>query len=400
MKTAIEPYRRLFRLPGVPSLVALGLVTRIPATATGLTIWLHAADTLEVSALQAGVVSAASTVGIAVGSPLLGRVVDRRGVRPVVAVTTLAQVVFWLAAPSLPYEALVAAAFVGGLLMLPVFGLIRQCVAAMVPKEQHRTGFALDSMCVELSYMIGPAVGAAAVSLLSSTVAMRAVGVGFALAGLGLYLLDPPSRSAEELAEGPQRKVPTRHWLNVRVLTIFGVTAALTFVLTATDLAIVATLQRSGDTVWIGLVIGLWCFASLVGGFVYGVLPRGFSPLVMIGGLCALTIPVGFVGGGWWWLIPALIPGGLLCAPSLSTTVDYVNKSVPAAARGESMGMHGTFLTIGVSLAGPVAGLIIDAWGPKWAFTGAGLIGLVLVLVAVPFWRMPVKAAEPVEVPA
>ncbi len=398
MKTAIEPYRRLFRLPGIPSLVALGLLTRIPATATGLTITLHVVQTLGLSWAQAGIAGTASTVGIAVGSPLLGRVVDRRGARAVVAVTSAVQLVFWLVAPSLPYEALVGAAFVGGLLMLPVFGLIRQCVAAMVPKEQHRTGFALDSMAVELSYMIGPAVGAAAVSTLSSTVAMRSVGIGFALAGLGLFLLNPPTRSAEELAEGPHQKVPTRRWLNTRVLTIFGVTSALTFVLTATDLAIVATLEKAGDAAWIGLVIGLWCFASLVGGFVYGVLPRGFSPLVMIGGLCALTIPVGFVGGGWWWLIPALIPGGLLCAPSLSTTVDYVNKSVPAAARGESMGLHGTFLTIGVSSAGPVAGVIIDTWGPNWAFTGAGAIGLALVLVAVPFWRLAPR--EVVKVPA
>ncbi|WP_245657595.1 MFS transporter [Herbidospora mongoliensis] len=378
--------------------VILGLLTRIPATATGLTITLHVVQTLGLSWAQAGVAGTASTVGMAIGSPLLGRIVDRRGTRSVVAVTSLVQLVFWVSAPMLPYEVLVGAAFVAGLLMLPVFGLIRQCMAAMVPKDQHRTGFALDSMCVELSYMIGPAVGAAAVSAVSSAVAMRAVGIGLALAGLALFVLNPPTRSAEELAAGPGEKVPIRRWLSPRVLTIFGVTSALTFVLTATDLAIVATLEHAGDAAWIGLVIGVWCFASLVGGFVYGLLPRGFSPLVMIGGLCALTIPVGLVGGGWWWLIPALIPGGLLCAPSLSTTVDYVNKSVPASARGESMGLHGTFLTIGVSSAGPVAGLIIDGWGPGWAFAGAGAIGLLAVLIAVPFWRMPVRVKEPVKV--
>ncbi|WP_459798864.1 MFS transporter [Herbidospora sp. RD11066] len=380
--------------------VILGLLTRIPATATGLTISLHVYQTMNLSWALAGIAMTASTVGMAVGSPLLGRVVDRRGARLVVVVTSAVQLVFWVTAPSMSYEVLVGASFVSGLLMLPVFGLIRQCMAAMVPKDRHRTGFALDSMCVELSYMIGPAVAAAAVTAVSSPVAMRVVGVGFALAGLGLYLLNPPTRSAEELAAGAGEKVPMRRWLNARVMTIFVVTSALTFVLTATDLAIVATLTHTGDTAWIGLVIGLWCFASLVGGFIYGVLPRGFSPLVMIAGLCALTIPVGLVGGGWWWLIPALIPGGLLCAPSLSTTVDYVNKSVPAAARGESMGLHGTFLTIGVSSAGPVAGLIIDGWGPGWAFAGAGAIGLLVVLVAVPFWRMPVKVEEPVQVPA
>lgn len=398
MKTAIEPYRRLLRLPGVTSVVVLGLLTRIPATATGLTVTLHVRHTLELSYTQAAIAGTASTIGVAIGSPLLGRLVDRRGARLVVALTSLVQLVYWVVAPALPYEALVATSFVAGVLMLPVFGLMRQFMAAMVPADQHRTGFALDSMFVELSYMAGPAIGAVVVATTSSGVAMRAIGVGLALAGVALYLLDPPIRSAEELAAGPAEKVPMRRWVNVRVLTVLGVTTTVTFVLTATELAIVATMEHA--TAWVGLVIGLWCFFSLVGGFVYGLLPRGFSPLVMIGGLAVLTIPVGFVGGGWWWLIPALLPSGLLCAPSLSATVDYVNKSVPAAARGESMGFHGTFLTIGISAAGPVAGLIIDGWGPNWAFVGAGAIGLALVLVAVPFWRIPVRVEEPVKVPA
>ena len=65
---------------------------------------------------------------------------------------------FWATAWALPFPVLVAAAVVAGLLGLPVFSVIRQCLAAMVPLEQRRTGFSLDSMFVELSYMAGPAL--------------------------------------------------------------------------------------------------------------------------------------------------------------------------------------------------------------------------------------------------
>ncbi|WP_214109486.1 MFS transporter [Acrocarpospora catenulata] len=379
---AIEPYRRVLGLPGVRNLMILALFSRLPQTATGLVLTLHVVKTLGLSWTHAGVAGAAATVGMAVGAPLLGRWIDRRGARPVIALTTLVQLAFWVVAPALPYPALVVLAGVGGLLVLPSFGLIRQCVAAMVPKEDHRTGFALDSMATEASFMVGPALAAAGVTALSSATAMWIIAAGFVLAGTALYVLNPPTRSAEEEAADTGERVPRRRWLTARLVTVLLAAGTLTFTLTATDLAIVSTLEHRGATGWVGLVIALWCFASLIGGFVYGGLSRGLSPFMLIVALCALTVPVGLVGGGWWWLSLALVPCGLLCAPALSATVDVVNQSVPTTVRGEALGLHGTFLTIGVSAAGPVTGFIIDHAGPGWAFAGAGLVGLVLTGLA------------------
>ena len=39
------------------------------------------------------------------------------------------------------------------------------------------------------------------------------------------------------------------------------------------------------------------------------------------------------------------------------------------------MGLHGTALLIGGALSAPIAGAIIDAHGPAWAFVVAGLRG-------------------------
>jgi sugar phosphate permease len=83
----------------------------------------------------------------------------------------------------------------------------------------------------------------------------------------------------------------------------------------------------------------------------------------------------------------------LLCAPALSATVDAVSRRVPTAARGEAMGLHGTALTLGLAVSGPVTGLIIDDWGTDWAFAVAGLGSLLMVALATPFWRLPRTAA-------
>ncbi|MDF2709331.1 MAG: transporter [Nonomuraea muscovyensis] len=395
---SIEPYRRLLRLPGVRTLLLVGLLARIPSTAMGMALTLHVVHGLGLGFGRAGLVTAASTVGMAVGSPLSGRFVDRHGLRPVLAVTTAAQAVFWSCAWALPYPVLVVAAAVAGLLALPVFSVIRQCLAAMVPLEQRRMGFSLDSMLVELSYMTGPALAVAGMTALGSGPTLGVIAAGTTAAGLALIVLDPPVRSAEEL-ERPAARVPRRRWLTPGFVAVLGIAASATFVLTASELALVGTMKQAGRTEWVGLAVGIWCAYSLLGGFVYGGLSRGVSPLVLITSMGLLTVPVGLAGGDWRWLVLALLPAGVLCAPALSSTVDLVSRRVPAAARGEAMGLHGTALLVGGAASAPIAGLIIDSHGPGWAFAVAGTVSVAMALVALPFLRRR-PLAEPVHVPA
>lgn len=398
---AIEPYRRLLRLPGVRTLLLVGLLARVPATATGMALTLHVVSMPGLGFAQAGVVGMASTVGMAIGSPMSGRFVDKYGLRPILAVTTLAQALFWSTAWLLPFTALVGAALVAGLLALPVFSVIRQCLSAMVPLEQRRMGFSLDSMLVELSYMTGPALAVAGVTAIGSGWTLGIIAVGMTGAGLGLILLNPPTRSAAEL-EAPAEKVARRTWLTPTFIALLGTVTAATFVLTATELSLVATMKHTGDTAWIGLAVGIWCLYSLIGGFVYGGLPRGFSPLLIIALMGLLTVPVALLSADWWWLVLALVPAGVLCAPALSSTVDTVSRWVPAGARGEAMGLHGTALLIGGAASAPIAGAVIDAHGPSWAFAIGGSVAVVMVLVALPFWRrrpssqgLPAATQEP-----
>jgi MFS family permease len=395
---ALDPYRRLLRIPGVPTLLLVGLLARVPATATGMALTLHVAGVMNLGYTKAGLVTAASTIGMAIGSPLSGRFVDRHGLRPVLTITTVAQAAFWACAWALPFPALVGAAALAGLLALPVFSVTRQCLAALVPVAQRRVGFTLDSMLVELSYMTGPALAVAGVTTLGSGVTMTVIGAGMTMAGVGLIVLNPPTRSAVELEEQAVR-VPRRQWITPAFVALLGTAAAATFVLTATELALVATMSEAGQTEWVGLAVGIWCVYSLVGGFVYGGLSRGLSPLTLIAGMGLLTVPVGLVGGDWHWLVLALLPAGLLCAPSLSSTVDVLSRWVPSAARGEAMGFHGTALLVGGAASAPIAGAIIDGVGPVWAFAAAGLVGVAMVAVALPFWRRRPPVSEPAPLP-
>ena len=64
-----------------------------------------------------------------------------------------------------------------------------------------------------------------------------------------------------------------------------------------------------------------------------------------------------------WGLAAFGFLAGLLCAPTITASVDQASRLVPAAVRGEAMGWHGSFLTTGGALGAPIAGVAIDRGG-------------------------------------
>ncbi|MEV6816718.1 MFS transporter [Micromonospora sp. NPDC051296] len=380
----MKPYREALALPGLRSLLLVAVLARIPLTATGVTLTFYVVQDLGRGYGAAGLVGAAITVGAAIGGPLLGRLVDRRGLRPVLVLTAVAEAIFWSTAPMLSYAVLLPAAFLAGSLALPIFSVIRQSIAALVPAEQRRPAYALDSMSVELSFMIGPALATVGVTTISARLTLYLVGAGIVAAGVVLWLLNPPVRSASEAATGPQPRIARRQWLTSRMVAVFAVSTAATLVLGGTDVAVIAVLRENGDAGFTGAVLSVWAVASLVGGFAYGAVRRSFSPVALMGALSLCTIPVGLGGGHWWLLCLALIPAGALCAPTIAATSDTVSRLAPAGVRGEAMGLHGSAVTVGIAVGAPLAGAVIDASAPLWGFAVTGAIGALVALAVLP----------------
>ncbi|MBE1487440.1 MFS transporter [Plantactinospora soyae] len=375
----LTPYREALALPGVRSLMLVTLLARVPKTMTVIALTMYVVLELEHGYAAAGLAGAAMTIGVAVGAPLLGRLVDRRGLRPVLALTTVAEAAFWLTAPLMPYPVLLGGALLGGLLCLPVFGVARQSVAALVPAEKRRPAYALDSMAVELSFMVGPILAVLLATSVSPKATLLVVSGGVVLAGLALFWLNPPTRADHEPLDAA-RPVSRREWLTPRMLGLLAISAATTLVLGGTDVAVVAVLRAAEQVEWTGLVLAVWAAFSLVGAFVYGMVSRSVSPLLIVTMLGLCTIPVGFGGTQWWSLGLALLPAGMLCAPALASTANAVSQLVPASVRGEAMGLQNSAITVGLALGAPLAGAVIDASAPAWGFAATGTIGALIGL--------------------
>jgi MFS family permease len=392
---SLTPYRRALSHPGVRALLLLALIARIPITAAPVVLTLHVVLDLHRGFAQSGLLGTAFAIGAAIGAPLLGRGIDRVGLRPVLILTTVVESAFWLTADHLGYEALLLAALVAGLLSIPIFSVTRQALAALVPPRERQAGFSLDSMSVEMSFAIGPALGIVALTSAGSGPTLFGAAVLIAASGVALTVLDPPVhgeegadpvRHAGEQVRSSVAVVPLREWLSPAVCAVLLATFATVFTVAGTDTALTAVMRSFGEIRLLGLVFAIWCLASLVGGFVYGGRGSRVDPMVMLALLAVLCVPVA-LAGTWWLLALLVIPTGLFCAPLITATAEELTRITPASVRGQVMGVHGSALTIGNAVGAPLIGLVVDHAVPQLGFVAIGALGSVLAALGLVLTR-------------
>lgn len=420
-------YRELLAVQPIRRLLLVGMVARLPHSAAGVLLTLHIVLTLDKGYAAAGAAAAVMTIGIAVGAPWRGRRVDTVGLRRALVPSVVSEAVIWSVVPHVSYEWLLPLVFVGGLLTLPIFSVIRQSLGVLADGDQRRTAFALDSIATEMVFMIGPAAGAVVATSGFTVLGLTVVGVSTSLAGLFLIWFNPPTRTvvpngegeadqrhAAEMAvisaapahlqeaaaelvpagAGPASSRPPNRgqaglrgrvahnfaWFTASVAAVFAVAAGTGMMLSGTDVGIVAALEIGGHQGEIGIVFLFWCAASVVGGLVYGAMHRPVSPILLLLGMAALTIPMGFAQDTWTLAFVSILPG-LLCAPLLSSASEKVADLVAEDRRGEAMGWYGSALTAGVAIGAPLAGIFIDGTGPSGGFVAVGAAGVMLCLV-------------------
>lgn len=377
MLAFLAPYGRVARIPGLPAVILLGLVMRVPLFAAGIVLTLHVVNHLGASWTQAGVAATLTTLAGAVSSPYRGRLLDRIGLRRTVIPCLVVSAACWSVAPFVGYWPLVALAMLAGVFLVPTFTIGRQAIIALVPEEDLQTALSLDSVGVETAYMAGPLLGVWAATQLDTSWCLLAFQLASVAAGVVLLVVDPPLRSKQHATAAVQ---PLREWISPAFVAIVAAAGAGSIVLSGTEIGIVAFLKdvaRQEDTGW---VLALWGFGSLVGGVVYGGLSRGFGPFVLLGTLSLVTLPAVLARG-----VPSLAVlvtvAGLLCAPTIAASAAAVSRVVPPSAIGEAMGWQGSAMTVGSALGAPLVGIAIDTLGPRASFGVVGVVGLVVAVL-------------------
>lgn len=389
----LNRYREVLAIGTVRSVVLLGFFGRMPYFAGGLVVTLHVVGVMGRSYAEAGVATAMLVLATAVAGPWRGRLLDRYGLRRVVLPSLFVQAGYAVVAPHLDFAPFLVAQAIAGLFMVPLQSILRQAVLAAAPDDKRRAALSVDAMTLEVSSGIAPAVAVAAASYWDTTWVLTGVFAGNALTALALIVVNVPLHRTVRLPGTPIVRPTTRSWFGAAVATLLAGGVASTILFSGLDLSAVATLNEADKTIWIGLVVALWSFGSLIGGLLYGGLQRQLNPFLLLVALGASSMLPAMSGESVLLLGLTMIIPGLLGQPALTSAIELLVDRVPESARGEAMGWHSTAMTTGLALGAPISGVAIDHWGGHGGFIMVGLFGIVAGLI---LWLLGKRWVRPV----
>ena len=290
-RAGLDRYAALFRAPSVRSVVAAGLVGRLPLGMLPLgnvLLLRHEGASYAV----VGVVVAAVSVANGISSPLIGRLIDRLGLTRVLLplaglfpLSMLALVL--LAAAGAPAVALTAAGAAVGITLPPLGACVRSLWPSLLPAaELKETAFALEASMQELSFVFGPVLVGVIAATTTPAAGMLTAGALTLVGTVWFCLTGPVQRTGRPTHEGPRSLRGALASPGVRTCILACVALGIAFgtvEVTMPAFAEVHATRAEGSLI-------LTCFAlgSLIGGFWIGTRPALPRPDLRFAGMLAL----------------------------------------------------------------------------------------------------------------
>ncbi|MFF9784267.1 MFS transporter [Streptomyces nigrescens] len=413
MTAATAAFRRVLALGG-PMLPVLSFLGRLPTAMCQFGSLLLVAETSG-SLATAGLVGGALAAGQTAGGPLLGRLADRHGQRPVVlaacwfdALAVTALVLAALArtgALPLALIALLAGAGVPQIGPLARTRLVALARRARADDRLVHTALSFEGTLDEVSFVLGPAlvglsatVAHPAVALALAALLLAVCGSAFALHPTAAAVRPTGAPSAQApvssgpapVPDGPRARRSAARPARARMpravhamRASMALQGALFGACQAGITALTADLHRPAQA---GLVYAAMGMMSAAAGLSLALVPariglpaRWRAAAVA---LIVLSVPLLFVRSlGTLYL--AVVVLGAAFAPHLITLFGLTERLVPAGRLAESMAFLTSAIVGGQALSLAVSGRLAEAHGPTAAFAvavGAAVLILGLAL--------------------
>lgn len=378
-------YGEIIKTPGVVRVYLSTIVARMPVGALGLLLILRTRE-LTGSYAAGGLVAAAYAVALGVASPVLGRLVDRRGQRLVLVASAVVSSAALAGFAALPdgtgvAPALLLAAVAGA--GTPPLSACQRAIwtDALAPRLRH-TAYALDSVVFELVYISGPLVLVAGVGAWSLRAALLVAALAavlgtfaFVATRLSRDWRPHPHRPADPL--GPLRGAGVRTILTALALFAIGIAA--------TEIAVAAFAEREGSPNAVGLLLGLWGVGSLTGGLVFGRLAPPPDPgrrlALLLLALAVLEIPMALA-----WSLPAMAVAitlaGLAIAPGMALAFHLLSEVAPTGTVTEAQTWVSSGFGAGMAGGSALCGWLVERTGTTaglWLVVGVGVLAAAVV---------------------
>ncbi|MBB5870172.1 MFS family permease [Allocatelliglobosispora scoriae] len=406
--TAARRYRALLVMPGVVRVALPSFIGRMPYGMTTL-LFVLAVEHGTGSFTVAGLATGAHAALTAVTAPWLGRLADRGHAAVVLASTGIAYAAMltaligalWLHAP---VAVILLIAGVSGALNPPIGAVTRVVLPGLAPKQAD-TAYALDTIFVELTFVVGPML-IALITWLSGPYA-AVIFTGMLSAGGAVALATAPGLRDRyrgivtvPLARGERRA----KLLTASIVTVLIVGALESAAYGVIEVAIPAYASELGSPSASGAIVAAWSSGSIIGGIWFS----GLNPTMRKAKLFALLMTLNTVGfasimlaSGVTSLAALLLLGGLVIAPTTTIECALVTALAPHGRTTEAFTWTGTGIFVGFAAGTSVSGFVVGQGGGllTTAIIATALVGVGALLATVMSRRISGDCAvsQPVE---
>ncbi len=396
-------YVQVLRRPGAVRFTAAGMLARLQMSMAGIgAVMLLSAE--RDSFAVAGAVTAIYALSAAVIGPPISRLIDSFGQSRVVPlqlavhVPAIAAIVLVALLTTLTWP-IYFLAFVAGAAQPNVGPLVRARWSAQLHGSPLlRTAFAWESLVDEAVFILGPPLATVVALQITSSAALI---LATALLIVGTLLL-LTQRSTEPRPAGRQNATKGRPAILLR--GVAGVAAIFVFlggIFGSFEVTTVAFTKEEGVAEAAGALLALYAVGSLLAGLIFGALALRSTLvrqyLVAIVVLAVVTAPLPFLDSVWLVAI-GLFVAGIACSPVLISGFALIERIVPGARLTESMAWASSGLAVGIALASPLSGAIIDSSGAQvayWVTSGCAFGALLVGLLVARSLTGAYIAAEP-----
>ena len=383
-RSGLSRYRSLLGRGDVLRLMISSMLARLPGGMAQLTVILVIQQRWSLGA--AGVAAAFGAVGSGIGGPLRGRSTDRFGARRVLLASATAQVtaLFGLLAAVVAAAPLAIDVILAGLIgasQPPVNPVMRTIWTRRFEGDMRRTAFSIESVMLDLSFIIGPAL--VAVVATASSPEWCLVMTALMSAGGCLLLASTPESRDWRVSPGQ------RHWLGawrvagVRHLLPIGFAVAGS--VTAIELALVAFARGHGHPALAGGLIALLSVGSIVGGLCYGAMRLDIGvlrQLAISSGILGVGFALGSLAGSGLLLGVIITATGLFLAPTITLEYSAMDEVADPDFMTESFALLNAIGQGGAAVAAVLAGFAGQHFHESAVFLVAAAMALVACLLA------------------
>ncbi len=336
-----------------------------------------------------GIAAGSFVGGLACAAPALGRLVDRRGPRSTLlfcAVLFPASLCALVAAVFSNANAavVVACAAAAGASFPPITVCMRTYLRQQHGDEAALTiAYSLDSVLIELMFIVGPMLVALFVAYASAGAA-----VGFAAAcgavGVLLFLRASALRNWRVAARGAATLLGPLG--ERRFVALIAVVVCYSIAFGLLEVGLPAYASEAGRPALAGVLLGLMSIGSALGGLAYG--SRGWrGPLMRQFSLMLALMGIGLaLLAAAPWSSPAFAAlsflAGVVMAPTLIIQSMLIATTARAEHTAEAFTWSTSALLTGVAIGITVGGAVVEAWRSPAALLAAGGAALVAAAAA------------------